>query len=82
MSAKARLTGRSSRSGESPKSPGMRLVAMRNRSMAAMLSPRLGPAQVEPVSSGAAKGSNPALQKSRRIALQTFIAKAESNSST
>src|SRR5207248_11231102 len=62
MSAKARFTGRSSRKGESPKRPGMRFVAMLTLSMAAKLSPCLGPEQVAPVVWWARKGSVPAPQ--------------------
>ncbi|MNV88320.1 hypothetical protein D3C71_1825160 [compost metagenome] len=67
-----RLTGRSLRSGESSGRPGMRLVAMRKRSMASMLSPFLRPNAL-PVSSGAANGSNVALVQSRRMALNVAM---------
>ncbi|MNZ51147.1 hypothetical protein D3C78_689550 [compost metagenome] len=75
-----RFTGRSSRSGESPARPGMRLVAMRKRSMASMLSPFLRPKAL-PVSSGAAKGSKPALVQSRRMALKVAMIFGVSNCS-
>src|SRR5258706_12843509 len=51
-----RLTGRASRNGESPSLPGMRLVAMRERSISALLSPCLEPEEL-PGSSRAADRS-------------------------
>ncbi len=71
-SANARLTGRSSRRGESPGRPGMRRVAIRERSMASALSPCLRPKAV-PVSSGAAKGSKPSLVQSCSMALNVAM---------
>ncbi|MCY1426327.1 hypothetical protein D9M71_421450 [compost metagenome] len=50
----------------------MRLVAMRERSMASMLLPFLRPNAL-PVSSGAAKGSKVALVQSRRMALKVAM---------
>ncbi|MNY13710.1 hypothetical protein D3C86_1468590 [compost metagenome] len=79
-SAKWRLTGRSSRSGESPSKPGMRRVATRKRSIASMLSPFLRPNAV-PVSLGAANGSKPALVQSRRIDLKVAMICGVSNCS-
>ena len=58
----------------------MRLVAMRVRSIAAMLSPCLVPNAV-PVSTGAAKGSKPSLTQSRRMALKVAMMWAASKRS-
>ena len=58
----------------------MRCVAMRVRSMAAMLSPCLGPKAV-PVSTGAANGSKPWFTQSRRIALKVAMMWPASNCS-
>ena len=83
-SAKWRLTGyfSSSRSGESPATPGIRCVFRRVRSIAAKLLPFFGPNTDVLVSSGAANGSNPALTQSARIALNVAMITGSSNVST
>src|SRR5690242_14226326 len=84
-SANARLIGKpllSLRRGESSSNPGMRLVAMRKRSIASILLPFFSPNAVFPVSAGAAKGSKPALVQSARISLNFAIALGDSNVST